>query len=196
MRLQFLFIISVIILASCKKDKVEIIEPQAYYSVEYTDWSNTAVSDSLLLDLNGDSIPDFKLKLYDYIGGQTETGVFWNQLASIIVVNDDFAFSFGTQLSQNNYECLKLNDLINENITWYENGVSHNFHTNIFNGQYIHVGFWDLFDHDNHIGYRQKIGNSYHYGWIRLNTSWSEIIVVESAVNTTPNEEIPTGYKN
>lgn len=196
MRLHLFYIISFLFLASCTKDKVGILESEPHYTVKYTDWSNTEVTDTLFLDLNDDGTPDLRLQLYDYIAGQTETGVFWNQLASVMSVNDDFSFSFGIEHSQNDFECLKLNDLINDQLTWYENGIAHNFHTNIFTGQYIHVGIWDLFDHDNHIGYRFQTGDSFQYGWINLNTSWSEITVIESAVNITPNESIPTGYKN
>ncbi|GEM_PF-6865834 len=196
MRIQHVFILSFLVLASCRKDKVQIIEDAPTYSVEYTNWSNTVITDSLLLDLNGDNIPDFRLKLYEYIAGQTGNVFYWNNLTRITALNDDFSFSFGKEYSQSNFDCLRLNDLIDENITWYGNGVSHNFHTNIFSGQYLQVGLWDIFDHDNHIGYRQKSGDSYCYGWIELNTSLSEIVLVESAVNTTPNEEIPTGYRN
>ncbi|MCH2228777.1 MAG: hypothetical protein MK105_00435 [Crocinitomicaceae bacterium] len=196
MKFQLILVITILLLASCLKDKVASHEPQAYYSVEYTDWSNTTVSDSLLLDLNNDGVADLRLKLYDYIAGETETGVFWNQLASIMSINDNFSFSFGTEHAQNDFDCLKMNDLINNDITWYGNGVQYNFHTNIFTGQYLNIGVWDLFNHDNHIGYRQKLGDSYHYGWIELNTSWSEIIVVQSAVNNNPHQEIPTGYIN
>ena len=116
-----IFIALTILIISCSKDDTLNGNGSSTIEINYFDWNpDTLVIDSILIDLQSDGINDIKFLIEkDYQGFSPSGGPYYNYFARCLSINPNLRVSLGTELnpSQQDWNCLKFNDLISNNLT-------------------------------------------------------------------------------
>ena len=188
-----------ILIASCSKDKSVNNSNSSGIEVNHHDWNpDTLVVDSILIDLNNDNLNDLKFLIEkDYQGTSPGEGNYYNYFAKCISINSNLKVSLGTAVhpDQQNWNCLELNDLIFNDLTW-----SKSF---ILKGQVIGaggIGIWDKNNAEGYIGLKLKSNGMTNFGWIKVNVDYNtsidkhyKIICYEYAISELNNSIIKAG---
>ncbi|NVK65035.1 MAG: hypothetical protein HWE22_10635 [Flavobacteriales bacterium] len=194
-----IFIALTILIISCSKDETLNGNGSSTIEINYFDWNpDTLVIDSILIDLQSDGVNDIKFLIEkDYQGLSPSGGPYYNYFARCLSINPNLRVSLGTELnpSQQDWNCLKFNDLISNNLTWNSSFI--------LNGQVIYagaIGVWDTNDTEGFIGTKLESNGQTNFGWIKINVNSNsfidkrfEIMCFEYAISETNNVTINAG---
>jgi hypothetical protein len=186
-------------MVSCAKEDQLNNNNSTSIEISYHDWNpDILVVDSILMDLNNDNLDDLKFLIEkNYQGTSPSGGPYYNYFARCISVNPNLKVSLGTEVdpSQQDWNCLELNDPISNNLTWKNSFI--------LNGQVIvagAIGFWDTNDAEGYIGFKLESNGITNFGWIRINVNYTsfidkryEIACLEYAISETNNSIIRAG---
>jgi len=194
-----IFIALACLIISCSKEVTLDDNGTSPIEINYFDWNpDTLVTDSILIDLQNDGADDIKFLIQkDYQGTSPSGGPYYNYFARCLSINPNVTVSLGTELdpSQQDWDCLKYNHSISNNLTW-----NNSF---ILNGRVIaagSIGFWDTNDTEGYIGIKIESNGVTNFGWIRVNVTYNsaidkryEIMCLEYAISETNNATINAG---
>ncbi len=191
---------------SCRKSHLEVDD--IYYYNIIPDTTITSVSSyypfsgipnpndstaSIQIDLDNDGINDITLSVSHYYQWQSASNplsnYFYqsglnmiNSIDSIATLNY-YDTQFGVNLTVLNF--LHINDAINSNLRYHTSATIKSivFWGPSYNGPYG----------DSYVGFKIKRNGNYHYGWILISRSGSNLTIKEFALNRTPNRKILAG---
>lgn len=196
-----IFIGLLLLIVSCSKDELSNNNSSNSIEINYYAWSpDTLIVDSMLIDLNNDSINDIKFLIEkDYQGTSPSGGPYYNYFARCISVNSNLKISLGTEVDavQQEWNCLLFDNSISNNLTWENSFILH--------GEVINagaIGVWDTNDSEGYIGVKFESNLSTNFGWIYINTNYNsfidkkyEITCFSYAISETNNSNIKAGQK-
>lgn len=194
-----IFIALAFLIISCSKEVTLDDNGTSPIEINYFDWNpDTLVTDSILIDLQNDGDDDIKFLIRkDYQGTSPSGGPYYNYFARCLSINPNVTVSLGTELDpyQQDWDCLKYNHLISNNLTWNSSFI--------LNGRVIGaglIGFWDTNDTEGYIGIKIESNGVTNFGWIRVNVTYNsvidkryEIMCLEYAISETNNATINAG---
>jgi len=164
----------------------------------YTDIDpDITLSDSVyLLNLNKDTIPDFRLVQDGYFYYSTS---FLN-VVGVQALDDNEILGDTVVQSSDVYfypKALQLNDTISaKQKIWYNSYSAPMYIKGAYSGYNILKGNWKNVT-DRYLGLRFKIGNDWHFGWARLDVAQNaaSFTLKDYAYESTPGKRIIAGMK-
>ncbi|HPD65306.1 MAG TPA: T9SS type A sorting domain-containing protein [Bacteroidia bacterium] len=153
---------------------------------------------SYLLDMNKDSIPDFKIVQEKYFYYST----FFMNIGGVQTLNGNEALGDTLTVSSSGSTYLMFyprplnkNDLIDENQgVWEDSSYGLLYQKAVLGSQNITLGKWRG-GSEKYLGLRFKIGNDWHYGWARLSVSKNAdtVVIKDFAYESHPAKKILAG---
>ena len=194
---KILLPLTLLLVISCSKEN-ETQPPTPIvttFDIHHFDWvPNTIITDSIRLDLNSDNNFDLEFKLTaTYQGSTPSGGPYYNYSSNIISLDSNLLISLGTKLppsssSYDPWDCLEFNDMISENLTW-ERSFRLNYSV-IYAGD---VGTWDINKNEGYVALKFNTAQKNKWGWIKLTSTSSNIILKEYVINENLNQPIFAG---
>lgn len=196
---KLILIAIALLIISCSKDEVINNNISFNIDVNHYNWSpDTLIVDSFLIDLDNDYDNDLKFLIKkDYQGTSPSGGSYYNYFAQCSSINSNLKVSLGNEVvnSQSNWNCLKFNHSISNNLTWKK---SFNLKGTVVGAG--EIGFWDINDNDGYIGLKFETNGIINFGWIKaeVNNNYFidkryEIKCLEYAISETQNALIKAG---
>ncbi len=195
--LAVIVVFSVVLSVSCKKNNPDIAFKT--YNLTFTDTTHTGTDQSVLIDIDGDGVKDFKFFAITFSPDENDTiinqiglngeGVVNALVDSVVVPNPaDSSISFSI------LRVLESGDAINSSSSYSDEPAAV---LRAYKNATLLGAFGINDSADKFIGFKFVIGTDLHYGWLKINLSADKktLTIKEGAYNSIANEGITAGDK-